>query len=209
MPQPSARALLKNLVELGYLQFDPAAKTYFPTMRIAGLGNWISRSFLGGVDVARLVDDIANETGETTSLATMNEQNLEIVYTRTAAHPLALRLRPGIGESLWMTAAGRTLLSTLTDDTVESLLQAMIRQERSPRNRQQIAALPALLNEIRDAGYYAGYDTYLEGVGAVCVSTAIGEHPAVVAVAGVKDRIRANEQQIVWTVQARLRRFPL
>ena len=37
-PAPSALALLKSLQALDYMAFDPAGKTYSPTMRVAMLG---------------------------------------------------------------------------------------------------------------------------------------------------------------------------
>lgn len=64
-----------------------------------------------------------------------------------------------------------------------------------------------MLAEMRQAGHSVGYDIYLQGVGAVCVSTAIGDQPAVVAVAGDGDRIRANEQEILRVIRKHLRRL--
>ena len=209
MPQPSARALLKNLVELGYLKFDAEHKTYFPTLQIAALGDWIGHSVLGGTDYSRLVEEITLETGETTSLATVNGLNVEIVHVRTAAHPLALRLRPGVGESLWLTAAGRMLLGMFDAADTDAMLKAMIRQERNPQFRQRISRLPAELERIRRDGYFVGYDTFFEGIGAVCVGTVIAGQPAAVVVAGVRDRIRSNEQSILNTIRMRMKRYTL
>jgi len=62
-----------------------------------------------------------------------------------------------------------------------------------------------MLAEMRQAGHSVGYDIYLQGVGAVCVSTAIGDQP--VAVAGTGDRIRANEQEILRVIRKHLRRL--
>ena len=208
IPQPSARALLKNLVELEYLQFNTKEKTYFPTMHLAKLGDWIGASVIAGIDVSRTIDAIAIESGETASLCIINDLNIETIYTKTAAHPLGLRLRPGVGETLWLTVAGRTLLSQFEDTERDALLQAMIKQERNPVNRQKIPALLPLLKKLRTAGYYAAYDIYLQGVGAVCVGVMIGGQPAVIAVAGVKDRIREHEQDILLIIQKHLSQLP-
>ncbi len=62
-----------------------------------------------------------------------------------------------------------------------------------------------MLAEMRQAGHSVGYDIYLQGVGAVCVSTAIGDQPG--AVAGTGDRIRANEQEILRVIRKHLRRL--
>lgn len=207
MPQPSARALLKNLVDLGYLSFTDRDKTYFPTMRLAQLGDWIGNTVIADVNVAEVIDAIALEAGETASLNVRNDLNLEILYVRTAAHPLGLSLRPGIGEALWLSAAGRALLGALPADERESALQAMISAERNPRSRRKILAIAPLLDEIHAQGYFVGYDIYFEGVGAVCVGTHIGDRRAVVAVAGAKDRIRSNQRRILRIIRAGLRQL--
>jgi IclR family KDG regulon transcriptional repressor len=206
IPQPSTRALLRNLVELGYLNFEEDEKTYFPSMQFAHLGDWISNTVLGGTDIARLVDDIALETGETTSANIINALNLEILYARTAAHPLGLNLRPGIGDALWLSAAGRTLISALPDDERERIIAATIRQERNPKKRREILSLSTLFQDIRSKGYCIGYDIYLQGVGAVCVSASFGEQPTVIAVAGARDRIQSAEKRILRTIRSELRR---
>jgi IclR family KDG regulon transcriptional repressor len=207
IPQPSARALLRNLVDLGYLNFTDENKTYFPTMRLAQLGDWVSNTTLAGVDIVRLIDDIALETGETASLNTINALNLEIIYARTAAHPLGLNLRAGIGDTLWLSAAGRTLISALPDEEMERLLEAMIREERNPKKRLEIKALTPALRDIKSNGYYVGYDIYLQGVGAICVSVAVGAQPSVVAVAGARDRIQSAEKRILRIIRSKLRRL--
>jgi DNA-binding IclR family transcriptional regulator len=204
IPQPSVRALLKNLTELGYLSFDDQRKTYFPTLRLTTLGDWVSNKVLAGVDVARLVDAIAAETGETTSLNIIDDLNLEILYTKTAAHPLALTLRPGIGDLLWLSAAGRTLIGALPEDRREALLQAMIRKERNPNNRKRILALTPALRRIHGKGFFVGYDIYLQGVGAVCVRAELAGQNSVIAVAGAKDRIRSNEKRILKSIRHHL-----
>ena len=42
IPQPSASMLLRNLADLGYLDYDRLARTYGPTIRVLLLSNWIS-----------------------------------------------------------------------------------------------------------------------------------------------------------------------
>lgn len=125
----------------------------------------------------------------------------------TAAHPLGLKLRPGIGEALWLSAAGRTLLSALPDDASERLLNATIRQERNPKRRREILSMSAILKDIKSTGYYIGYDIYLQGVGAVCVSEVFGQQPAVIAVAGARDRIQSHEKRILRIIRSRLKRL--
>ena len=48
----SGAALLKSLVALGYLDYDRGTRSYFPTMRIAFLGQWVDEALFGGRDPA-------------------------------------------------------------------------------------------------------------------------------------------------------------
>ena len=70
IPQPSIRALLKNLVELGYLDYERSTRKYFPALHLARLGDWIEQSLLGGGELAALVESVSMATGETVSLST-------------------------------------------------------------------------------------------------------------------------------------------
>ena len=45
-PHSSTAALLKSLVSLGYLEHDDRGKTFFPSIRISLLGNWVEAEAL-------------------------------------------------------------------------------------------------------------------------------------------------------------------
>ena len=45
MPVPSTLAILRTLVGMGYLILDVRRKTYFPALRLASLGDWVSAQF--------------------------------------------------------------------------------------------------------------------------------------------------------------------
>ena len=43
-PASSTVALLKSMVRLGYLTYDPSERTYFPTLRMALISHWLEKS---------------------------------------------------------------------------------------------------------------------------------------------------------------------
>src|SRR5215471_12160295 len=45
-PQSSTSALLRSLVELGYLNYNNTSRTYIPTTRVALLGTWIDNDLM-------------------------------------------------------------------------------------------------------------------------------------------------------------------
>lgn len=204
LPQPSTRALLKALVSEGYLAYEAAARTYLPTGRVAALGDWLGGAGLVPARLQARVDQVAAATGETTSLCGIQDLRVHVLKVRKAAHPVALQLEPGLGVALWRTAVGRTLLAQCDPGQWATLLESMARRERDPEARRTIQSLPRELRRIRGAGYLTAFDIYFPGVGAVCapVAGADGSGPLVLAVAGLKDRIRTNEARILRALRA-------
>ena len=107
VPQPSLRALLTKLVDLDYLSFDPVPRTYFPTPKLAALGQFDAGLVRPDSRWRSVIDRITAETGETTSLCVALGLELEVLYACMADHPVALQLRSGRGHALWRSAAGR------------------------------------------------------------------------------------------------------
>lgn len=201
LPQPSVRALLKNLQALGYLRYESADRSYFPTARLTTLGDWITDSVLPDRKMRGLIDELAADIGETVSLSVRRGLRLEVLHATAATHPVAVQLQPGLGESLWRTAAGRTLLAAMPRAALKELLATAAASER-----EAIRKLGPLLGRIRKTGSYCAYDLYLRGVGAICIATMLGSEPAVIAIAGIRDRVRGREKQIEARVRRELRR---
>lgn len=204
LPQPSTRALLKTLAAQGYLAFEEARRTYLPTLRVTALGEWLAGAGLAAPELRARVDALAEATGETASLCGIQDIRVHILHVRRATHPVALQLEAGVGVALWQTAVGRTLLAACDDTTRQRLLDTMARRERDAAARRIIQGLPRELQRIRAAGHLTAHDVFFKGVGAVCVpvgGTGSGT-PLVIAVAGLKDRIRANEARILRAIRS-------
>ena len=202
LPQPSARALLKTLVGLGYLAYAEADRTYWPTPRVSSLGQWLASEQRLPPALTRAVDRIAGLAEETASLCALRDGHVEILHVCKARHPVALQLETGIGAAAWRTAVGRALLAAMPEDDVSALLAGWLARERSPAARRTLTSLPREIRRARTEGYLAGYDLYLAGVGAVCVplpanAAAPVAAPLAIAVAGVSDRIRPREAALV------------
>ena len=204
VPQPSLRALLAKLVDLGYLALDPPTRTYFPTPKLAALGGGVTAEPEADASWRQAIDRIAADTGETASLCVARDLDLEVLYARMADHPVALQLRAGRGDALWRSAAGRLLLSAYDEKDVQDLLERQAQREPSAARRRSVLKLGAELDRLRKRDSLTAYDLHLKGVGAVCVRTRLHSQAAVVAVAGVNDRIRSGERAIRATIRRHL-----
>jgi DNA-binding IclR family transcriptional regulator len=210
LPQPSARALLKTLVQLGYLAYATADRTYRPTRRLATLGRWLDDGPPVPAALATAADRIAGRAGETTSLCTLKDGRVEILHVCKAQHPVALQLEPGIGAEGWRSAVGRVLLAALPEEQSAGLIRGWLRQSRAAAARRALGSLRRDLQQIRRDGHFAGYDLFLPGVGAVCSAVDPRDAPAAmaplaIAVAGLRDRIRRREVELLRMIRAGLR----
>lgn len=105
-PQSSTTTLLKSMVVLGYLNYDRASRTYFPTPRVAALGDWVNHHLFGSGDLDRLVKSIFEQTNETVVISSQNDifiQHLRIVQP---SHPHKIALAEGSMRVLPHSAAG-------------------------------------------------------------------------------------------------------
>jgi DNA-binding IclR family transcriptional regulator len=209
IPQPSARVLLKELVDIGYLAYTMPARTYFPTARLCALGDWLGSSLELHDPLLRAVDAIANDLDETTTLSAATAGHVEVLYARRASHALALQVSPGMGGVLWRSAVGRTLLGASTDAQVTEFFDGLEPRD-APRGRRLRELIAAQVRQIRAQGYFCGYDVLLKGVGAICVilPAAAARGALVLAVAGGKDRVQPREKAILRAMRAHLRNLP-
>ncbi len=205
LPQPSSHALLQELVALGYLSYDPAARNYFPQFRLRRLGAWLTGPLLPDASLASMLKGLCTAIGETCSASHRQGQQLEILHAECATHPVAVRLSSGLGESLWRSVAGRTLLADMAKADITDYLAIATKETRRPADRQTIRNLPKLLAKIRRDGYYIAADVLLQGVTSICVPARVGNHDCVVAVAAVTDRVAGQQNRILRRIRKSIR----
>lgn len=210
LPQPSTRVLLHELVSIGYLAYTMPARTYFPTARLSVLGDWLGRSLVLHEALTRVVDSISLELEETASLSTVTSDHVEVLYVHRAGHALALQISAGMGGQLWRSAVGRSLLSLRSEQEVERFFDGLDKRD-APRGKRQRDQIREQVRRIRAQGCFAGYDIFLEGVGAICVPLprTVAGSPLVLAVAGGKDRVQPREKTILRVIRAHLRAAPV
>ncbi|MBM4195886.1 MAG: helix-turn-helix domain-containing protein [Gammaproteobacteria bacterium] len=207
LPQPSARVLLKELLDVGYLSYTMPARTYFPTARLRKLSDWLGSSLTVNDTLIPSIDAVATAVDETVALATATYGHVEVLYANRAQHPLALQVQAGMGGCLWRSAPGRTLLSMRSEAEVDAFF-ADIDVSDAPRGRALREEVRRQIRSIREEGCFAGYDILMKGVGSMCLPltglACEGTH-LVVTVAGGKDRIKSAERQILKTLRTQLR----
>jgi len=197
-PAPSALALLKSLQACDYMAFDPAVKTYSPTMRIAMLGGWIQGQIFQEGAVVALMTELQTRTGETVMLGMQNDIYAQYVHTVQSQRSLRYFLKPGTLRPIARSAMGHVLLAQLPKETVAKLVLRINARQESGEPWVDIDALLLKLATVRRAGY-AYSDQLTEGISAIAVplrNDAV-DRPMVLGLGGPTVRVKPRTQDLV------------
>lgn len=152
-PQSSTTSLLKSMVVLGYLNYDRPTRTYFPTPRVAALGEWVNHYLYGEGDVLSLMDEVFERTNETVVLSSQNDIFIQHIRVLQPSHPYKVPPSEGTMRVLTHSAAGLVLLSQMPAKTVDKLTRHINAYEQGRSKRIDIAELTEQLAWIRREGY--------------------------------------------------------
>lgn len=197
-PKSSMNVLLKSLVAQGYLSCHPQDITYFPTLRLTQLGDWIPAALFGSDALVNTLEGLRDRTNETVTLTMATGMTMRVLRVLLGKHPIALQLSEGYVFPIVGTAVGSAYLSSLGPDALEAFLKRYA--DQAPRTaRPDLAGVRARVEAARTAGYVAAYDAVLDDTGAIAVPLVSADlaETLVVAVAGLGARIKRHEAGIV------------
>lgn len=207
-PASSTVAILKSMVLLGYLGFDRTSRTYFPTIRLALISNWIDNAIIGDGQLGLLVEELRTETGETVVVAAQNDLNAQYLLSLPGIFPIMFNAPAGSLRPLCRSGAGWALLSVKPEAAVRSIVQRLNRG-LSISQKIDANALLDLLAEVRRQGYAASYGNVVAGSGivAMVLPTRERERPLAIGVGGPVERLQKNEAKIVKTMRIAIGRY--
>lgn len=204
-PHSSGVAVLKILVQLGYLNYDRIKKAYFPTQRVHKMGVWVQSALIGSSGLLDVGQAISRTTGETTAITSRSFIFNHILNVFKPERPLALGLPTGVGITLCNSVVGRVILSQMSDIDVDRILRFTKFWAKNQKT-EPIAAPDDVWKSIkfaRDQGYLVGYDVWLPGVGAIAypLKAPFDGYPLALAVTGPSARIKKSEPHIRRTIE--------
>lgn len=206
-PTSSGSALMKSLVALGYLDYDRERRTYFPTMRIAAIGSWVSGALFGDGPLLGALEELHRRTGETVVLAVQSDLHAQYVHVIHSAEPLQFRAPPGTRRPLARSGMGLVLLSGKTDAEIERLRRRINASgDGATQTREE---LMARVNEVRAAGYAISRNSISPGLGIIGAALPKGPFGRVfaVGVAGRVERLDDKKDEIVAELRAMIHRL--
>lgn len=211
LPVSSTSALLRSLVQLGYLQVDGETRAFIPTSRIAMLGSWAAGDLGQDGWFVRVMDELGAQTGQTVSIAARNGIYSQYIRVEQATAPLRVAVPTGTRRLLAWSASGTVLLG----DTDEAEIAAIVRRTNAERLQGQPRIETArVLDNValfRRQGYFFSRGMVVRGAGHIAMampSSGAARRPQVHAlgVAGWIEDMERNEARIVRQMRTALQR---
>lgn len=165
-PASSGSVLLKSLVALGYLDYDQASRSYFPTMRIAALGGWIHDTLFGEGGITQLMEHLHRTTDETIILGTRSDLHAQYVHVIHSGQPLHFSVPPGTRRPLAGSGMGWLFISTLSNREIDTL-RRRINAEQA--RKYSMDELTRQINAVSARGYAFSKGAVSEGVGIIAM----------------------------------------
>jgi DNA-binding IclR family transcriptional regulator len=201
-PKSSLSVLLKSLVAQGYLTNGSGEQEYFPTLKLARLGEWIPAALLGSDALLPMLAKLRDKTGETVTLTMATDLHMRCLHALIGTHPISLQVEEGVSFSMVGTAIGTMYLATQDDKFVSALLSRWAKQHPG-QSKATMATLQTEVDDARMRGVACAYDIVLPDTGAIAmpIKTGIGEETLIVAVAGLNHRMHQKEASIIQSMR--------
>jgi DNA-binding IclR family transcriptional regulator len=178
LPVPTVHRLAKVLVERGWLARDPASRR----LRL-GLGATRLMSGLPLTDLAREhLRGLADRTGETANLATLDDGEVLYLASETGTHLLTLRGHAGLRLPVHCTALGKALLAQLPDEEARRAAGAAPYRAFTDRTITAWGPLRASLERVRREGVAHSRDEFEVGLRSIAVPLSLAERGGSVAI---------------------------
>lgn len=135
IPQSTSSVLLKGLVALGYLDYDPDSRCYQTSLRLTLLGSWRDGGRLRAGALMTMMEELARKTGLGISIS--NRSGIYLRYMQTVQRELPGRPSIKLAArryAVWSTG-GIALLADMPDRDIARLLRRTM-VEDEPRARE-------------------------------------------------------------------------
>ena len=124
LPKSSVHRILKDLTELRYLNFDPATKRYYGSLRLAALGAEVMANFKLRDHIHPFLLDLHQETEHTANLGILDGSH-GVFVDKVESRAFGVKLFSEIGKTfpLHCTSLGKVLLAFSPAETFDKLVE--------------------------------------------------------------------------------------
>lgn len=197
LPNSSVAELLKDLSRTGYLAFDPRTRSYFPTPKVVGLGDWLSERADADEPVRTVAAHLNETTQELVLVGVPNGLNVQYVLSLSSRHPVRYVVQAGVQRPLVKAGVGWALLSLEADAAVERCYRRTAAL-RSAGDLPTLDALRTTLEQVRTDGYAFSRNSVHEGA-SIVASPFTADDGALqrfaIGIGGPTDRMEQNRDE--------------
>jgi DNA-binding IclR family transcriptional regulator len=210
-PQSSTSILLKCLVDLGYLDYLPEARSFIPSPRITLIGAWLDKGPIRDGSLIRMVEEISQRTGDTVIIAARHGIYSQYIYVMQARSTMRFHVPQGSRRLVVWSATGFALLVQSTESAVRALCTRT--NAEAPEGQARISFNQSWnrIQQVREKGYFFSRGLVTPGGGSIAMPLPNGidilERPLAVAVSGMLDDFVAREQSIVELMKDAIHRY--
>lgn len=193
-PQSSGTVLMKTLVNMGYVNYNRRDRRYFPTGKVKALGEWIEDYTFGDYNLLELMRDLSDRTGEAITVCIQNDINIQYIKLIRSTHPLRYHQPEHSMRLITQSIIGLALMSELGATTIDNLIRRARIAARDEDVKLDDARILEIIRLIRKHRFGYIEDFPVQDSAAMCVLLPIKilGQPAVLGMAGVRERMRSN-----------------
>ena len=164
LPKSTVHRILKELANLGYLNFNPESKRYFGSLRLAAMGAEVMSHFQLRDHVRPNLLELHRETDHTANLAVL-DGTVGVFVDKIESKDFGIKLFSEIGKTfpLHCTGLGKALLAFSSDDTLAKLLEAPL-ETITEKTIKDPEAFKRELALIRKRGYALDNEEITRGI---------------------------------------------
>lgn len=162
-PQSSTSQLLKSLVMLGYLRYEPTSRSYRPTLRVMLLGSWVHDEIFGNGSVISLLETLRQEFGHSVIVGMLQGVHVRYVVTLCGETTGLPPFSTGILRPVCRAAVGKILLAHKRSSEIALIARRANAQESDPACRVDVPALLADIDVCRERGWAESHGKVVEG----------------------------------------------
>jgi len=190
----TAKRLISNLADRGFLRQDPVTKQYQLGMRLFELGGIVFSSLSLRNAAAYPMTRLQNETGATVLLGTMIDDELVYVDKREGKGMIRISSDIGWRRPLHYGMLGMVLMAHLDSKEVRRILKQYPLQAHTPFSLTDEDAFSIRLERIRRQGHVVEHQEAMEGV--VGIAAPVRDYSRkVIAALGIAVTIGQNHGQ--------------
>lgn len=203
----SANDLLKTLVDVGYLEFDEDDKSYFPGLRAAMFGRWLTQCYPNVAILNDLIHQLSVETGDSVVLFTHRHHQVQVLAVSPGKEPAPANIVEGASLPVFGTAAGGAVLMVKSH---EELYRIARRTFRTKSCSKAIVAMGDMVQTFKQQGYACSLrDDIVPDNWAIALPLPVQMRSGtiVMGVGGPNSREHGNVQDLVSLARERISRY--